>query len=214
MRCVAVSDIHMQNITTPEADLLIVSGDMTMRGSQRELNWFSQWLIEQPQKHKIWIAGNHELGIEQNPEWAEELAEKTKTIYLNDSVVEIEGKKFWGSPVTPWFCDWAFNRQRGMQIKQHWNLIPENLDVLITHGPPYGYGDRVPRGENVGCEDLLETLRFGLNKPPRFVVFGHIHIGYGRSTLVRDDHKRIALINASICDEAYKASNKPVEFEI
>ncbi len=101
MKCVAVSDIHMQNVKTPDADLLLVAGDMTMKGSKPELIWFEKWLLSQPQKHKVWIAGNHEKGIEQNPTWAPELAERTGTIYLEDSGVEIEGVSIWGSPITP-----------------------------------------------------------------------------------------------------------------
>ena len=32
----------------------------------------------------------------------------TNAIYLEDSGVEIDGVRFWGSPWTPTFMDWAF----------------------------------------------------------------------------------------------------------
>tara|TARA_Y100000296_G_C5174834_1_gene259491 strand:- start:2061 stop:2591 length:531 start_codon:yes stop_codon:yes gene_type:complete len=57
--------------------------------------------------------------------------------YLNDSSITIDGIKFWGSPIQPWFHDWAFNRKRGNEIRKHWELIPTNTDVLLTHGPPF-----------------------------------------------------------------------------
>src|ERR1700733_9853446 len=107
LSCVAVSDFHMRDVTTPNADLLLVGGDMTFKGENHELNWFKDWLLRQPQKKKIWIAGNHELGLEYMPERAASIAEETDSIYLNDSMTEISGLKIWGSPVTPWFYDWA-----------------------------------------------------------------------------------------------------------
>ncbi len=214
LRCVAVSDFHMRDVITPDADLLLVGGDMTFKGERYELEWFKNWLSRQPQKRKIWIAGNHEMGLEYMPELAGTIAQETNSIYLNDSFTEIYGLKIWGSPITPWFYDWAFNRRRGADISKHWQLIPEGLDILITHGPPYGYGDKVYSGQNVGCEDLLEVLQNKLVKPPRFHIFGHIHSAYGRSKIERSDGKTIECINASICNEEYKMANAPVEFEL
>ncbi len=121
MKCVAVSDIHMRDVRTPSADLLIVSGDMTMKGTPEEMSWFGSWLDRQPAKHKVWIAGNHEMGIEETPDLAIRIAFETDSIYLNDSEVEIEGVRIWGSPITPAFYDWAFNRKRGSEIRQHYH---------------------------------------------------------------------------------------------
>jgi Icc-related predicted phosphoesterase len=214
MKCVAVSDIHLRDVQTPEADLLIVAGDMTMRGTAPELAWFESWLARQPQKHKVWIAGNHELGIENEPERASAIARNTGTIYLDDSATEIEGVRIWGSPITPWFFDWAYNRRRGAEIRQHWLAIPEGLDILITHGPPMGYVDLLMDGQHVGCEELLDVVAHKLTKPPRFHICGHLHHGYGRATLRRDDGKEVEVINASSCDEQYKAVNAPVLFDV
>src|SRR5277367_5600211 len=183
MKCVAVSDFHLRDVETPPADLLLVGGDMTMIGASHELDWFTEWLKRQPQKHKVWIAGNHEISIERFPDLAKDIARQTNTIYLNDELVEIEGVKIWGSPITPWFCDWAFNRRRGMEIRQHWNKIPEDLDILITHGPPHGFLDLIESGEAVGCEELYDVIAHKLAKPPGFHIFGHIHSGHGRAQL-------------------------------
>lgn len=214
MKCVAVSDIHMRDVVTPEADMLLVAGDMTFKGKGHELAWFEEWLKKQPQKHKVWIAGNHEMGLELNPHLAPQIAERTGSLYLEDSGVELDGVSIWGSPITPWFFDWAFNRQRGEDILHHWRMIPEGIDILMTHGPPFGYLDLVPRGEHVGCEDLLDVVSNQLEYPPQVMIFGHIHLGYGETELKRFDGKVIKMINASSCDEDYVPVNPPIVFEI
>jgi len=214
MKCVAVSDIHLREVQTPDADLLLVGGDMTMTGNGSQMTWFENWLLKQPQKQKVWIAGNHEMGLEENPMLAPRLAERTDSIYLEDSGVEIDGVSIWGSPVTPWFHDWAFNRQRGDEIRRHWQMIPEGTDILLVHGPPYGHLDYTIRGEHVGCSDLIEVLEFELEYPPQVVVFGHIHFAYGEELMTRRDGKQIKFINACSCDENYIAVNDPILFEI
>lgn len=214
MKCVAVSDIHLREVRTSPTDLLIVSGDMTMKGSPEEMSWFAAWLDRQPAKYKVWTAGNHELGIEQNPDLAEQIALETGSIYLNDSEVEIEGVRIWGSPITPWFHDWAFNRKRGAEIRKHWDKIPAGLDILITHGPPYGHHDLNRYAEHCGCEELEDVVMNKLRKPPRIHIFGHIHAGYGRSVIKRKDHQTFEMINASSCNERYQPANEPIEFEL
>ena len=213
MKCVAVSDIHLKNVKTEEADLLLVAGDMTMMGTESQLEWYKDWLRSQPQKYKVWIAGNHDCGLESNPEKAYQIARDTDSIYLDDSEIELDGVRIWGSPVQPEFHNWAFNRQRGHEINQHWKKIPENLDILLTHGPPFGHHDEV-ENEKVGCEELLNTIKNILLHPPRYHIFGHIHEGYGRSLLEREDGKKIELINASSCDRRYQPVNPPIVFEV
>ncbi len=214
MKCVAVSDIHLRDVRTPSADLLIVSGDMIMKGTPEEMSWFGNWLDRQPAKHKVWIAGNHELGIEETPALASRIAFETDSIYLNDSEIEIDGVRIWGSPITPAFYNWAFNRERGADIRKHWDKIPEGLDILITHGPPFGYHDLNRSAEHVGCEELTDVVMNVLRKPPRFHIFGHIHAGYGRSVVKRKDRQTFEMLNASSCNERYRAVNDPMEFEV
>lgn len=129
-------------------------------------------------------------------------------IYLNDESTEIMGLKIWGSPIQPWFHDWAFNRQRGEEIKKHWDMIPNDADIVITHGPPRGILDRIsPKFErynenpNVGCDDLLEAIQ---RVKPKVSVFGHIHEGYGK--IEKDG---TTFINASCLTDNYKPMNPP-----
>ena len=115
--------------------------------------------------------------------------------------------KFWGSPWQPWFYDWAFNLNRGHDIKQKWDLIEHDVDVLITHGPPYGILDKtIHEQTHVGCEELKKCV---LRLKPKLHVFGHIHEGYG--TYRMGD---TVFINACILNVHYQPVNKPIIVEL
>src|SRR6185369_10981605 len=115
------------------SDILIHAGDFTRRGKQDEVADFLQWYSTQPQKYKILIGGNHDFLLEKQPDVFKTML-PSNIIYLENDTVEIEGLRFWGSPITPYFFDWAFNRQRGDDIKKYWDMIPDNTDIIITHG--------------------------------------------------------------------------------
>ena len=170
MRIVAIADTHNSQLSLPDGDILIHAGDLTGRGSLPELERVADWLRAQPHRHKVVIAGNHDFALQRNPVAARALFHGLT--FLEDSEVTLGGLRIWGSPWQPWFHDWAFNARRGPEIDAKWARIPEGIDVLVTHGPPYGYGDLVLDGERVGCEDLLRHL--GRVKP-RVHLFGHIH---------------------------------------
>lgn len=209
MKLVFISDTHGKHsqLAIPEGDVLIFCGDMSVRGTLNEVENFSQWLKRQIHPHKIVIAGNHDFSFEDKSKNAEAigLIEDASAIYLNDSGVEIKGIKFWGSPIQPWFYNWAFNRMRGLEIKEHWELIPTNTDVLITHGPPFGILDKIKSGERVGCEELLIKVQ---EIKPRIHAFGHIHESYGTR-----EQGGIKFINASNLSVDYKKINPPVVIE-
>jgi len=205
MKIVAISDTHGLHsmLTVPPGDVLIHAGDMTGRGTLDEVRDFNEFLGSLPHTHKVVIAGNHDFCFEREREESE--AELTHCVYLQDQAVTIEGVRFYGSPWQPWFYDWAFNLERGAGIRVKWDLIPERTDVLITHGPPYGYGDETARGEVVGCRDLLEVVE---RIKPRMHVFGHIHEGAGTSS-----NGQTVFINASTCDLGYRPVNPPIIYE-
>ena len=208
MRVVAISDTHglHNQLQMPKGDMLLHSGDVAKRGSEQEIIAFLNWFSQQDFKYKIFIAGNHDFYFERTSE--KEIADliPKNVIYLNDSGVTIEGINIWGSPVQPRFFNWAFNRDRGADIDQHWQLIPENTDILLTHGPPHGILDKTFQGLDVGCEMLLERI----NKiQPKYSIFGHIHEAYGQVT-----KNNIHFINASVVNLRYMVVNPPVEFEI
>jgi Icc-related predicted phosphoesterase len=169
---VAMADTHSYHgrLTVPEGDILIHAGDLTRRGSLEELAEVNRFLASLPHRHKLVVAGNHDWCFQERE--AEARAVLTAATYLQDEAVVIEGVKFYGSPWQPWFLDWAFNLSRGPELALRWAQIPEDTDVLITHGPPLGFGDRVEEGERVGCEDLLRRVR---QVRPKLHLYGHIH---------------------------------------
>ncbi len=207
MKLICISDTHEKHarLYLPEGDVLIHAGDMSSRGFKSEIDAFMGWFTVQPHPYKILIAGNHDFFFEKATE--EEIQAKIpdNVIYLNDSGCEINGVHFWGSPIQPEFYNWAFNRKPGNDIKKHWDLIPNNTDVLITHGPPFGILDKTIRGKNVGCHDLLEAVN---TIQPKVHVFGHIHEAFG---VLETEHT--TFVNASVLDQSYYLTNEAVEIE-
>jgi len=214
MKITCISDTHNQHNNIPSkyltgGDCIIHSGDVSGRGSRVEVEAFLAWYNELPYTHKILIAGNHDFFFEEAPEYEIEavLAKYPNITYLNDSGVEIEGLKIWGSPVQPWFYSWAFNR-KGTDICPHWDMIPLDTDILITHGPAKGYLDLTLHGDVTGCPYLLEKISELTNL--KLFVHGHIHEAYGRV----DFPDGGVFLNASVLNARYVMSNLPHEIEI
>ncbi len=171
-RIVALADTHNRHarLEVPEGDVLIHAGDLTGRGSLPELEAVADWLRAQPHEYKIVIAGNHDFALQRNARAAKALFHGLT--FLEDAEVTCAGLRIWGAPWQPWFHDWAFNLRRGHDIDAKWRLIPQGVDVLVTHGPPHGYGDVISSGDRVGCEDLTRHLD---RVKPKLHFFGHIH---------------------------------------
>jgi predicted phosphodiesterase len=207
LKFVTISDTHGKHdsLSLPVGDVLIHAGDCTSRGSELEVINFLNWFSKQDFEHKILIAGNHDFYFERAPELEIEKIIPQNIIYLNDSGTIINGLKIWGSPITPWFYNWAFNRHRGAPIQKHWNLIPLDTDILITHGPVFRYLDATTSGHNAGCENLLHKV---LEIKPRVHICGHIHEAYGVI-----ENGGIKFINASVLNEKYELKNNPIIFE-
>ncbi len=204
MKIVFISDTHgfHHQLNELEGDLIIHAGDVTSRGKEAEVVDFLTWFGELKFDYKIFIAGNHDFFFEKvSLNILDELIPKN-VIYLNDSGISIDDINIWGSPIQPWFHDWAFNKKRGSEIKKHWDIIPNNTDILITHGPPFGIGDKTVYQSNVGCEDLLEKVAV---LKPKIHVFGHIHEDYGIK-----EKNGTKFINASVLNVRYQMVNPPI----
>lgn len=207
MRFVAISDTHGKHqFDLPSGDVILHAGDVSSRGLKTEIERFLDWFSNLNYAYKIFIAGNHDFFFENAPQSEIQALIPDNVIYLNDSGVEIEGIKIWGSPIQPWFYDWAFNRQRGPAIQKHWDLIPEDSDIVITHGPVFGIHDRTMSGELVGCEDLLPVIQ---RIAPKVHLCGHIHEAYGTKQV-----GETLYINASILDLRYTIAHDPVVFDV
>jgi hypothetical protein len=129
-------------------------------------------------------------------------------IYLEDSGVTIDGKLFYGSPWQPRFYDLAFNVERGPQIAKKWANIPDNTNVLITHGPPHGILDDTIRDGSQGCKDLAE--RIGELAQLKAHIFGHLHHDGGKMI----EEYGVKFANAAVCTDKYVPSNPPIVLEI
>ena len=211
MRIVCISDTHGQDVPLHnfEGDLLIVAGDWSRVGRVDELHKFCKQLREWKETFEqiVVISGNHDFISEEDPPLTKFEIEHAGAVYLNDSGCMINQMLIWGSAVLPRFGDWAWNRDRGQDIKKHWDMIPEYTDILITHGPPKFIFDRVENSmssnyqEHVGCDDLLMAVE---KSKIKLHVFGHIHSGNGIA--LKDGR---LFVNASVLDENYNQTNKP-----
>jgi Icc-related predicted phosphoesterase len=157
-------------------------------------------------EHKIFIAGNHDFGFQDNPNLCAKLLQDYPTVtYLEDNSVIIDGIKIYGSPWQPRFYNWAFNVDRGWDIAQKWEKIPMDTDILITHGPLHGILDSTYAGQRVGCEDLYKKV---MEIKPKVHACGHIHYDYGMKEM-----DGMTFINACSLGEDYMYQNGPITLD-
>lgn len=217
-RITCISDLHGYFPKLSGGDLLIVAGDLTARHTPDEYAIFQHWLEKQDYRKKIFIAGNHDTMLEHVGTDTNLLLDQNCE-YLCDSGTEFEGLKIWGMPWSLTFeginpkCT-AFTCTEE-EMKSKVDLIPDDIDILISHGPPFGYYDRIPFEDgscwHAGSHSLEKRMRD--LKKLKAVIFGHIHENGGQyhQDIDWDD---IYYVNASIVNEKYKHVNKPVEIEI
>ncbi len=220
MKIVTISDTHNkhESIDIPKSDIILFTGDCSGRGNYGEVKRFCQWYGSLKSAFKVMVCGNHDWGFQKDPRRFERLCKDNNIIYLNDTSTVIMGVKIHGSPVTPKFCNWAFNRSTTISdsmdlnsqrlghsyIGNHWDLIPKDTDILLTHGPPEGVFDVTDRGDTAGCPVLMKKIKNDLNL--KIHVFGHIHEGRG----VYVDHninknkQSLTFVNTSCLTSRYK----------
>lgn len=233
LKVTTISDTHNkinQKIFEP-CDVLIHAGDATMVGDLKEFDVFIKWMKKQPANYKIFVAGNHDKKLDNTP-WKDEIIKKLEDggiTYLCNSSVIIEGVKFYGSPYTPTFFNWAFMRDAGNDIEKEWKKMQIDSDVVITHGPSYKILDKCPSrpildcngypvldsytlqplrtDPHVGCKSLKNMIDI---VKPAVHVFGHIHESAGAEYV-----DGILMINACLIDGRYfSLKKKPHSFLI
>lgn len=214
MRITFISDTHTKHrqLDLPGGDLLIHAGDIMNSGySAYEITDFCKWFEAQDYDACIFIAGNHDRIFEISPDQASPIFNSHGIDYIQDEMLEYgrftdEKVKIYGSPWQPEFYNWAFNLpRRGDELKEKWDKIPSDVDILVTHGPPQGHLDisGPPYNEgDLGCE-LLRVRVDQIN--PKIHVFGHIHGSSGYKY-----HNGTHFINASVLNERYELVNKPL----
>lgn len=155
IRVVHISDTHLQHDTllphVPDGDVLIHSGDFgkfhfrtffTGVNHHHLLDKIDQFFQNLPHRHKIFVAGNHETTF--NNKSREEIQTALQHVhYLQDSSITCEGLNIYGSP---WNSQRWTSYARGFtkpwgKFEKHWDKIPEDTDILVTHMPPQGIRD-------------------------------------------------------------------------
>lgn len=218
-RITVISDTHTKHkqvrADLPGGNVLIHAGDISSLGYPHEIDNFCKWFDKiEDYDHKIFIAGNHDFLFENHSDDAAQIVNSFKWFhYLQDSWVQvgedIEDRltKIYGSPWQPEFLHWAFNLKRnGSELKKVWADIPDDTDILVTHGPPYGILDTVGHyPEKLGCMLLANRI---LEVKPKIHVFGHIHSGNGYFFDGTTHY-----LNASVLNERYVYEYKPKTFD-
>lgn len=233
--CLSDTHTHTDNLKVPSGDVLLHAGDWSYVGALQEIIKFNNFLKLQPHPYKIVISGNHEVTFDHKNfdkmkerfshlinrrygcDFSHSLKEKLgKDVpgfyYLEDSSLEIEEYKLYGSPWSRWFNDWGFNLMDEKESIEVWNKIPPNTDILMTHGPAKGKLDLLcghffdTGTSRPGCPVLLDKVK---SIQPLVHIFGHVHESYGVLY-----GKPTTYINASICDRSYSAVNKPWVFDL
>lgn len=237
MKITAISDLHGYEPELPGGDLLIVAGDCTAGDKFIEWGKFFEWFEKQKYTHKVLVGGNHDNflvnGFPKGQIELDELndvqawlvriheMEKPFFTYLCDSGIELvtdsNRLKIWGTPWTPWFQD-VDSRCKAFMLKEaklkaKFDLIPEGLDILISHGPPHRILDRIIRytmHEYVGSRELREALE---RAKPKVLVCGHIHENGGEELLFKHEGTNTMCYNVSVVNEVYEPV-KVTNFEI
>lgn len=216
-----IADLHGNFPKLEGGDLLIIAGDLTANG--RELEYFDcfDWIEAQNYRKKILIAGNHDMQMQEENYQGPIGDVKEAFEYLCDSGTEFEGFKIWGSPWSLWFkginphCT-AFTGDED-DLDRKFSLIPQDIDILVTHSPPHGILDELDRGKKTKqtLHGGSKWLAFHSRRVrPKLHVFGHIHEGYGRTKIWYSKSGGTELVNASHVDVNYRPINKPVRVEL
>jgi Icc-related predicted phosphoesterase len=205
-----ISDLHGHYPELKGGDLLIVAGDLTAHDNDAGYLKFYAWLHKQEYKKYVIIAGNHDHMIE----WGQTIIDRLdRTHYLQDSGTEFDGLKIWGSPWTLSFegmnpqCT-AFTVETEEELSEKWALIPNDIDILVTHCPPRCYLDLItlPSGEDQLCGSASLNYASTQRIKPKYHIFGHIHEHGGRFFRTEDT----LFINASYVNEYYEPINTPI----
>lgn len=206
LEIVLLSDTHQlhREVEVPRGDILIHAGDFSFFSkSPLAIADFNTWLGELPHRSKIVVPGNHEFFLEADPS---ERSLLTNAIVLVNEGAVVDGLRIWGSPVTPSYGS-AFGLSSAADRRRLYARIPDDTDVLITHGPPFGILDTAPdSGMHSGCQELLEAV---VRIRPKLHVFGHVHGAHG---IFQTDHT--TFVNAALLGIHGDLDKSPLVFQM
>jgi Icc-related predicted phosphoesterase len=213
IKTTAISDLHGHLPTQKqigEGDLLIIAGDICPVWNHavgHQIEWlnnkFSRWLKSLDYNKKIVVAGNHDFAFQEKPQ----SVDTGEYCYLQESNTMYNGLKIWGSAWSNRFFDWAFNADEE-QLKEIYSRIPDDTNIIVSHGPPLGFGDRTKDGKHVGSSSLRNRM-FEL-KQLKYLLTAHIHPAYGKYLA----GENIEIYNCSYVNEQYQPVNDIIKFNI
>lgn len=191
---------------------MVHAGDATYRGTEKEViqvaKSFEKFKVDNRRFSAyldiIFVPGNHDWLFEKDKDLAMKIMRDHGVEVLINESIDINGFKIWGSPVTPPFCNWAFNWS-SRDREDLWKTIPEGMDMIVTHGPPIYIMDEVMeymKSKHTGCSYLADRI---VALKPKYHLFGHIHEGYGIKTIGDTTY-----VNAAIMDGRYRPVNHPI----
>jgi Icc-related predicted phosphoesterase len=196
----------------PVGDVLLIAGDFTSRGKVDEIEKFNTFLgrFKSYFKEIIITPGNHDFLFEEDFPKARGLITNAKLL-MNETHELYNGMTIFGSPVTPWFHDWAFNVKSYEDRRAIWDMIPVDVDIVMTHGPILDVQDVTSYGNHAGCDALRDRLyKLACLK---LHVFGHIHEGYG--VINKPGNFTHISANVSICRRGKEQGlNEPTVIEL
>jgi Icc-related predicted phosphoesterase len=207
MKIIFISDTHgkhkelqMPELNENETNIIAHSGDFSH--NKKQFFEFMEWYSDlEGYNHRLIVPGNHDLCVQNDEEMFYRTCKEYDIIGLIDKEIIIDGVKFYGSPWTPEFYNWAYMEEDYL-LDKYWDKIPEDTNVLITHGPAYGILDEVMKNnyiDHVGSESLADSIDELIKlKNLKIHEFGHIHVGRG---MYKENN--ILRINASCVDKQY-----------
>jgi Icc-related predicted phosphoesterase len=218
MKIAATSDTHGRWFDIPPCDVFIHCGDLTAGGTEKETRDFAGYIDAQDQiaRHSLIVPGNHDRWIYENQDLAVEMFMENDLVLLIDKEYQIDNNTFYGSPWTPPFMQWYFMAGED-KLRDIYKKIPHSVDVLITHGPPYGILDPGWNDAHVGTPSLLTAVQ---TRYVRHHVFGHLHADGGKTAIMKTRSVGISTQpttlyhNVAACNDAYVLANKALEFDI
>lgn len=224
MAVTVISDTHERHdkLKLRGGDLLIHCGDWTWTGGHTQTLAFLNWFARQKYKHKVLVAGNHDRIMDRKlTPGAPSIPMPDGVTYLENSGTEVMGYKIWGSPYSRKFHQWAFMHNNDDEAAATWEQMPEDISILITHGPPHGIFDKVaadlgeggtilPDGtKSVGCKLLRNMVDYIEDSALLLHCFGHVHERHGVCHI-----DGVTYVNASMFDHRHLPAHGPVDLRI
>jgi Icc-related predicted phosphoesterase len=207
MKIVIISDTHEKHeeLGVLAGDVLIHCGDSGygFGASDKAVDLLDDWFGRQAFRLILCIGGNHDFGLQARVGVRDPVFRNA--VYLQDESLCYRGLTFYGTPWVPELANWAFYLPSD-DLREKWRLIPDTIDVLITHSPPHGVLDSNSRGKLCGCPDLLRRV---FEVGPRIHCFGHVHASAGKLEI-----KGTTFVNASVVNSQYQIARRPFEFDV